>query len=317
VATVTPAPIQSTATPVPTPTSIPTPEPSVEADKGETVSGPTLPFSLVQVRAMVTTTGIPVEVIAAVRDRRVIITPCGRATTVAVGDPLVGIQVVIDPGHGGPADTGAVGPNGLVERDLNMDLSLAIQDELVARGITVVLTRSGDYLTLLSTRAGLADALSAELMVSIHHNAPVANPSLIPGTEVFVQSGSEASARLGGLLYEVVVGGLSALDDVAWTSAPDAGVLRVLNTKGTDAYGMIARPETPTALLELGYIASASEAAAMAGQDYIDVASDAVADAIQQYLETDNPGSGFIDEPRVFDPERAPGAEVCTDPPLE
>ena len=210
---------------------------------------------------MITETGVPVQILSTLGDQRFVMTPCGRIGTVVGGEPLFDIQVVLDPGHGGPIDTGAVGPNGLVERDLNMDLSLATKAELEARGITVALTRTRDYATILATRAAFADALRADLMVSVHHNAPAGFPSELPGTEVFVQSDSPESRRLGEVLYATVVDALATAEGVAWTTAGDAGVLRVLSTEGEDAYGMIRRPATPTALIELGYLANASEAA--------------------------------------------------------
>ena len=45
----------------------------------------------------------------------------------------------------------------------------------------------------------------------------------------------------------------------SWSSARDAGVMTVLNSGGDDAYGMIRRPNTPTALIELGYVSNLSE----------------------------------------------------------
>lgn len=284
-----------TPTPVPTPTPTPTPEP----------------------KALITDTGVPVQILASLLESTIVMTPCGRVAEIVGGVPLHDIRVVIDPGHGGPIDTGAVGPNGLVERDLNLDLSFATQAELEARGITVALTRTADYATILATRAAFADALGVDALVSIHHNAPNAFASDVPGTEIFVQSDSPDSRRLGEVLYETVFDALATLDGVAWTTAGDAGVVRVLNTEGTDAYGMIRRPSTPTALIELGYLSNASEAELFATPEYIELAAIALADGIEAYLESDDAGRGWVDEPRVFNPNRAPGQDVCDDPPLD
>ena len=270
--------------------------------------------------ALVTPTGVPVAVLETTDGGWLVRTPCGNTAEIASGTPIHGVRVVIDPGHGGRYDTGAVGPNGLVERDLNLTLSRAVLDELADRGIPATTTRTADYGTLLEVRAALADALDADVLVSIHHNAPNLNRSSKPGTEIFVQSASAeqpepASARLGGLLYQEITSALSQFEGISWRSARNAGVLRVLLTRGGDAYGMIRRPSVPTALVEYGYLSNSSEAQLFATDTYIRTAAKATADAIETYLNTDDPGSGFIEQPRVFNPARAPSR--CNETALE
>lgn len=242
-------------------------------------------------------------------------TPCGVETTIGDGTPVSDIEVVIDPGHGGAPDPGAVGANGLTEEQINLRVSRAVQRELSERGVHSVLTRTGNYSSTLGVRATLADHADASLLVSIHHNAPTANLGDQPGTEVFVQSSSAESRRLGGLVYESVSDAFERFD-VVWSRAPDAGVLEVLNTRGTDAYGMLRSPETVAVLAELGYISNRPEAELFATSEYVTVAAQAVASAIVAYLETDAPGSGFIASPRVFTPNRGISGSVCEDPAL-
>lgn len=230
------------------------------------------------------------------------------------GTPIHGVDVVLDPGHGGPVDTGAVATTGLAEKDLNLDVAVAVQQLLTSRGISVVMTRTGDYTSPLGVRADFADALNAKLMVSIHHNAPTPGPSPVPGIEVFIQDGSADSRRLGGLLWEHAMAALS-LFDVAWAAASDAGVMTVLNTRGIDAYGIIRGPDTPTALIELGYISNRAEAELFAEPKYVPVAARGIADAIETYLASDAPGAGF-GEGRVFNPRPGVSSDVCEDPDL-
>ena len=269
---------------------------------------------------LVTPLGIPVAVLGRTDSGYLVRTPCGNTAEVSKGVLINDVRVVIDPGHGGPVDTGAVGPNGLVERDLNLTLARAVLDELARRGISAVSTRTGGYGTLLSVRALLADDLGAEALVSIHHNAPTWATSSTPGSEVFIQSASRDlaradSARLGGLLYEEVTAALATFDNITWSRSSSAGVLRVLSSSGRDAYGMIVRPAVPTALIEYGYISNLPEAELFTTDEYIQVAATATADAIDAYLHTERPGTGFIQRPRIFNPQRAPS--FCQDPALE
>ena len=265
--------------------------------------------------ALVTPTGVVVAVLEQTPAGYLVRTPCGDEAVVGSGTPVGGVSVVIDPGHGGEVDTGAVGPNGLMEKHLNLELSQALQAKLIVRGIPVLLTRTADYATVLGVRSALADHVGADLILSVHHNAPTPGASIRPGTEIFIQSGSADSRRLGGLVWSEVVDALSEFD-IAWSAAPDAGVLTVLSTRGNDAYGMIRGPDTVSALVELGYLSSRAEAELFATNEYIDSASEALADAVEAYLGTDAPGSGFVTEPRVFNPQPGIGGSVCVDPEL-
>lgn len=261
-----------------------------------------------------TPTGIPVAVIGTTESGFLVMTPCGFETEVDDGEPIGPTTVILDPGHGGPVDTGAIGQNGVPEKQVNLDVAEEVAGFLAERGIDVVLTRTDDYASPLFVRANLADTLEAALMVSIHHNAPTPGPSDLPGTEIFIQKDSPESARLGGLLWEHSRPALDTFD-IPWTAAPDAGVMTVLNSRGNDAYGIIRHPDTPTALIELGYMSNPPEAELFAMPVYHRVAGLALAEAIEAYLETDDTGSGHV-EGRVFNPRPGVGQDVCTDPDL-
>jgi N-acetylmuramoyl-L-alanine amidase len=305
-ADVTAAPTTSTSsTSTTTTTTVPT--------TTTTEPAPTVPEVT---RALVTPTGVVVSVVEETTTGYLVTTPCGNEATVQDGTRLGTTQVVIDPGHGGEVDTGAVGANGLMEKHLNLEVSQALEADLIVRGIGVVLTRTADYASRLGARAGLADRVNADLLISVHHNAPTPGPSPRPGTEVFIQSTSEASRRLGGLVWGRVMAALSDFE-VEWTAAPDAGVLTVLSTRGNDAYGMISGPRTVSVLAELGYISNPAEAELFATLEYVEAVSDALADAIENYLTTEATGAGFVAEPRVFNPQPGIGGSLCVDPVLE
>lgn len=269
---------------------------------------------------LITPTGVSVAVLGVTDGGFAVWTPCGSVSQVSIGLPLQDVRVVVDPGHGGSYDIGAVGPNGLAERDLNLTLSYAVLSELSSRGIPAASTRTGHYGSPLSVRAAFADALGAEALVSIHHNAPSFRTGNQPGTEVYVQSVSAQqaradSARLGGLLHQEITSALSGFDNVSWSRVADAGVLRVLLPNGRDAYGMISRPSVPAVLVEYGYLSNPSEAALFATDDYIRVAAKATANAIEAYLNTDRSGTESNQRPRVFNPARAPSS--CNEVALE
>lgn len=93
--------------------------------------------------------------------------------------PLAGLCVVLDPGHGGD-DSGAVGVAGTAEKDLNLQVALALEQELRQAGASVVLTRRTDRALTppeappdqeLAARVEAARRAGGQLFLSIHHNA--------------------------------------------------------------------------------------------------------------------------------------------------
>jgi N-acetylmuramoyl-L-alanine amidase len=80
-------------------------------------------------------------------------------------------RIVIDPGHGGH-DTGTIGPNGLEEKDLVLDVGRRLGKLLQSRlGADVVYTRKDDTFIPLETRTSIANQEQADLFVSIHANS--------------------------------------------------------------------------------------------------------------------------------------------------
>jgi N-acetylmuramoyl-L-alanine amidase len=80
-------------------------------------------------------------------------------------------KIVIDPGHGGH-DTGTIGPNGLKEKDLVLEVGRRLGKLLETRlGAEVVYTRKNDTFIPLETRTAVANQARADLFVSIHANS--------------------------------------------------------------------------------------------------------------------------------------------------
>ena len=80
-------------------------------------------------------------------------------------------RIVIDAGHGGH-DTGTIGPNGLLEKDLVLDVALRLGRLLESRlGADVIYTRDDDTFIPLETRTALANEHQADLFVSVHANS--------------------------------------------------------------------------------------------------------------------------------------------------
>ena len=78
---------------------------------------------------------------------------------------------MVDAGHGGH-DTGTIGPNGLMEKDLVLDVALRLGRLLETRlGADVIYTRDDDTFIPLETRTAIANEHQADLFISIHANS--------------------------------------------------------------------------------------------------------------------------------------------------
>jgi len=102
---------------------------------------------------------------------RLVIDVYGKKKSKAPEDISIKKVIVIDPGHGGH-DPGAVGLNGLYEKDVVLDISLKLRDILSKdTAYEVFLTRQTDVYIPLEERTAIANKKNADLFVSIHANA--------------------------------------------------------------------------------------------------------------------------------------------------
>nr|WP_199332008.1 N-acetylmuramoyl-L-alanine amidase [Anabaena lutea] len=84
--------------------------------------------------------------------------------------PLSGIKILLDPGHGGK-ESGASGPTGYLEKDVNLIVSKLLRDELVQRGAKVVMTREDDRDVSLVERQEIISKEEPAIALSIHYNS--------------------------------------------------------------------------------------------------------------------------------------------------
>lgn len=194
--------------------------------------------------------------------------------------------IVVDPGHGGK-DPGATGARGTREKDI----ALAVSKRLAALinreyGMTARLTRANDRFLSLRERVEFARRHRADLFISVHADA--APNKKVQGASVYVLSEKGASTEAARLLARRenaadLVGGVglqdknetlaSILIDLSQTAAMDrsaqlaAVLLRafsgVTRSRRVEAAGfaVLKSPDTPSVLVELGYLSNRSEEA--------------------------------------------------------
>lgn len=242
---------------------------------------------------------------------RIIIDLRGRGGAVVVPTPhrrLAGERVVvIDPGHGG-IEEGAVGPGGLVEKDVALDLARRLAARLESRsGVTAVLTRSDDRLVGHDERTAIANHNRADLFLSIHLNGSHRRSARGAETYFLSEDATDDEARtLAALENRGAVaddpGAVEGLDLVLWDLAQNrylaesSGLAERIQSElnrltGTRNRGVRQAPfrvlrgaTMPAVLVEVGFVSNPEEESKLARDDYRDRIVEALANAVRAYL---------------------------------
>lgn len=183
--------------------------------------------------------------------------------------------VVIDAGHGGN-DPGAIGPNGVKEKQINLEIARII--EILAMGdpdIRIVLTRRSDQTVALKARTDLANRLQASLYVSIHSNAH--NDPRVQGIETLVADKSDhpmysSSLQLARAIQQQIMSRLSPM------GMPNRGVKR------QPLY--IRWAEMPSVIVESGFVTNPDGERQLLSPWYQVQIAEAVLAGIKAYLKS-------------------------------
>ncbi len=217
--------------------------------------------------------------------------------------------VVLDAGHGGD-DEGAIGPKGLREKDVALDVARRLAAKLRDHGLGVVMTRDADVFVPLEARTALANDARADLFVSVHANA--SPDPRVRGLETFFLSLGEATddeARAVALRENEAFGGASAA--VPKESDPLLAILgdmisneylsrsdefakiacaRLAGGDCQDSRGVkqapfvvLANVQMPAALVEIGFITNADDEAVLRSKTGRDGIAEALYRAIVDY----------------------------------
>ncbi|MNW51192.1 Germination-specific N-acetylmuramoyl-L-alanine amidase precursor [compost metagenome] len=179
--------------------------------------------------------------------------------------PLAGVTIAIDPGHGGP-DGGAVSKQGVIEKEINLAVSLYLRDYLQQAGAIVVMTREEDQDLAsdntkgyskrktedLKRRVRFIEEHESKLFVSIHMNAvPSARWS---GAQTFYSSNNGDSITLAEMIQDELKRNLENTERVAKQSDKTIYLLETL--------------KIPAVLVEVGFLSNPGESALLRDEAY-------------------------------------------------
>lgn len=157
--------------------------------------------------------------------------------------PLSGIKILIDAGHGGPQDSGGVGPTGYREKTVALIVSKLVQEELVNRGANVVMTRVEDVDLDLPPRVEMIQKEEPAIAISLHYNALPDNGDAINTKGVGAFWFHPQAHSLGMFLHNYLVAKLNR---------PSYGVF-------WNNLAMTRPAVAPSVLMELGFMINPEE----------------------------------------------------------
>ena len=173
-------------------------------------------------------------------------------------------KVFIDPGHGG-VDNGAV-QNGVLEDEINLQISKKIEAKLKAKGVEVKMSRYDDTYLSLTDRTYMANKEGSDVFVSIHQNS--ATNSSAKGIETYYYSTRQDSKELATDIQN---------DLIQATNATDRG-LKTAN------YAVIKTASMSSSLVECGFISNLTEAQNLSSSSYQDKVAEGIVNGIMDYL---------------------------------
>ncbi|MGX1958937.1 N-acetylmuramoyl-L-alanine amidase AmiB [Serratia proteamaculans] len=240
------------------------------------------------------------------------VTPRSSRVSAGSGDRVV---VAIDAGHGGQ-DPGAIGPNGLKEKNVTIAIARRLQALLDADPqFKPVLTRNGDYFISVMGRSDVARKQGANVLISIHADA--APNRSANGASVWVLSNRRANSEMAGWLEQhekqsELLGGAGdllansqadpylsqAVLDLQFGHSQRVGydvavkVLQQLQSVGSlhkrrpehASLGVLRSPDIPSLLVETGFISNSTEERLLGSSAYQEKIAKAIHNGLRSYF---------------------------------
>ena len=205
----------------------------------------------------------------------------GRSVPSSASHPILPV-IILDPGHGG-ADGGAEA-NGLMEKNINLEIALAMRDMFTASGFDVVMTREEDVsihdpgvtglrkqkVSDLHNRLAIINEHPGAVFISVHQNKFGQKSS--HGTQVFFGPQNTESELLATVMQQRFVRDLQ----------PDNHRLQKKASK--DLFLLYEAP-CAAVLLECGFLSNARDAAMLSDPEYRGKVAFTAYAAVLEYLD--------------------------------
>ena len=196
--------------------------------------------------------------------------------------PITQKTVIVDAGHGGD-DGGAIGIDGTVEKDINLDIALKLEKILKFYGFNVIMTRTQDVMTCddgldslrkrkisdIHNRFELMRKNPDAIFISVHQNK--FEDSSQHGTQVFYSGNDERSKELAEAIQTSVTLTLQRKND------------RVVKKSGSGIY-LLYHAKIPAVIVECGFISNSDEVKKLKDESYRMKLAILIADGLLKYI---------------------------------
>lgn len=177
---------------------------------------------------------------------------------------LEGYNITIDPGHGGK-DPGAIGINGIFEKDVVMSVTDNLVNLLQQSGANVILTRDSDYFVSLQDRVHISNAYNTHAFISLHYNAyPLID---VNGIETHYYGGKDSHV-LANEIQSVFKQNIS---------------LENRGVKQSNFY-VLRENNHPSVLIELGFITNPNDLSHIQTQNFENNVANSIVKGVKGYL---------------------------------
>lgn len=189
------------------------------------------------------------------------------------------ITIVVDPGHGG-RDPGKVGVNNVLEKDINLSISLLLKSKLEEAGVNVIMTRDADVglysdddsnkkTADMNNRVKLINSSDVDFAISIHQNSFTQETA--KGAQVFYHGNSEEGKKLALLLQKQMI---DTMEDGNKRAA-----------KANESYYMLKKSVCPLVIVECGYLSNRTEADLLLKPEYQEKLVEGIYLGIMRYID--------------------------------
>ncbi len=216
-------------------------------------------------------------------------------------------RIVVDPGHGGH-DPGAVGADGLKEKDVVLSIGLKLARQLKEQlNLDVVMTRSTDVFIPLEERTAIANKVNADLFVSVHANASLNKSASGIETYYLNLAKTDKAARVAARenntslekvgLLQTILFDLMANYKINDSARLAEEVQKTLHGKLTKKYDgiknlgvkqgpfyVLVGATMPSILVETAFLSNEHEAELLKDSDYQDSAAAGILEGVRNYI---------------------------------
>lgn len=173
--------------------------------------------------------------------------------------------IVLDPGHGGEDEGGSI--QGVLEKDLNLQIAQKVKDQLEEMGYRVEMTRDTDISLRLEERTAIANNAKADMFISIHQNTSDAAEA--EGIETWycaeLRENRNTAKRMAALIHKYII---------QKTEARDRGL-----RESQELY-VIRETQMPSCLIETGFLTNTAECRSLCTEDYQEQLAEGIARGI-------------------------------------